>query len=100
MSPAPDSAERNDPPSRGALSGGGFQGQLAPLVHERLVKALGQKRAAEVMRDTITRLGGRAIDTPQDMLDAADVLIKNGGLVQAVGRSLKVQALLRGAVER
>lgn len=75
------------------------RGALALTVHERLVKALGAKRAAEVFREALTQLGDRPIETPQDMLDFAAVLIRSGGLVQAVGRSLKVQALLRGAVE-
>lgn len=100
---AADALERNGPASRAPASGVGpisFQGQLASNVHERLSKALGAKRAAEVMRETLGRIGGRPIDTPQDMLEFAELLVKSGGLVQAVGRSLKVQALLRGAVER
>ncbi len=75
-------------------------GALAMTVHERLVKALGDRRAGEVFRATSDAFGGRLIDTPQDMLDFAEALIRAGGLVQAVGRSLKVQALLRGGVER
>jgi len=92
------------PSSRGAPASQvvpvSYRGQLAPLVHERLVKALGMKRAAEVMGAALALLGGRTLDTPQDMLDVAESLIRSGGLVQAVGRSIKVMALLRGAVER
>jgi hypothetical protein len=77
-----------------------YRGALAPVVHERLVKALGTKRGGEVMSDALALLGGRPIETAQDMLDLAEALIKAGGLVQAVGRSIKVMALLRGAVER
>jgi hypothetical protein len=76
------------------------RGALAPIVHDRLVKALGDRRASEVFRDGCARFGDRLIETPQDMLDFAEVLIRLGGLIQAVGRSLKVQALLRGAVDR
>ena len=97
-------AERSAPSSRGAPSSQTvpitYRGEMAPLVHERLVKALGGKRAAEVMRDALTTLGDHPLDTPADLLVIAEVMIRSGGLVQAVGRTLKVQALLRGAVER
>jgi hypothetical protein len=75
------------------------RGALAPIIHERLVKAMGARRAAEVFREGHARFGERNIETPQDMLEFASLLIESGGLVQAVGRSLKVQALLRGAIE-
>jgi hypothetical protein len=73
---------------------------LSYTVLERLVKALGERRAAEVFGEALDRFGDGNIETPQDMLDFAEILIRSGGLVQAVGRSLKVQALLRGAEER
>jgi hypothetical protein len=76
------------------------RGALAPVIHDRLVKALGDRRASEVFGDACNRFGDRLIETPQDLLDFAETLVKLGGLIQAVGRSLKVQALLRGAVER
>ena len=76
------------------------RGALAPVVHDRLVKAMGDQRASEVFGEACARFGDRLVDTPQDMLDFSEVLIRLGGLIQAVGRSLKVQALLRGAVER
>jgi hypothetical protein len=90
------------PSSRRPISGVSMisRGAFAATVHERLVKALGDRRAAEVFHATCDDFGDRLIDSPQDMLDFAEALIRAGGLVQAVGRSLKVQALLRGAVER
>jgi hypothetical protein len=75
------------------------RGALAPTVYERLVKALGPRRAGEVFHEARSQFGDRFIETPQDMLDFSMILLRAGGLVQAVGRSLKVQALLRGAVE-
>lgn len=97
---AGSTAEKNGPTSRAPSSGVTYRGQLAPTVFERLSKALGPKRAGEVMNEAISRLNGISVETPQDMLDVAEILVKAGGLVQAVGRSLKVQALLRGAIER
>lgn len=75
-------------------------GAFMPLVQERLRKALGPARAAEVLRQALTGFRGQPIDTPQDLMELAERLIGMGGLVTAVGRSFKVQAILRGAVER
>jgi hypothetical protein len=73
---------------------------MSVLVRGRLSKALGPGRAQEIMLETTERMGGRDLESPQDLLTFAELLIKAGGLVQAVGRSLKVQALLHGAVEK
>jgi hypothetical protein len=88
------------PVSSKSPTSGVLRGAMAPLVQERLAKALGAKRATEVSAPVLEQLGGRALETPQDLLEFAEIMIKHGGLVQAVARSLKVQALLRGAVER
>ena len=90
-------SSRRGPSSEIMLSARGAQ---MPTIHERLVKALGATRAGEVLTDVLARFGDRQVETPQDMLDFAEVLCRSGGLVMAVGRSLKVQALLRGAQER
>jgi hypothetical protein len=74
------------------------RGALMPLVYERLSNALGPRRAGEVARAALGLLDERMIDEPNDLLALAEVLVKYGGLVEAVGRSLKVQAILRGAV--
>ncbi len=76
------------------------RGAMVSVVHERLVKALGATRAGEVLDDALARFGDRQVETAQDLFDLAALLIGSGGLVQAVGRSLKVMALLRGAAER
>lgn len=76
------------------------RGAMVAFAHERLAKALGPRRAGEVMHQVLGGFDERLLDTPQDLLDIAERLIRQGGLVQAVGRSLKVHALLRGAVER
>jgi hypothetical protein len=76
------------------------RGEMAPMVYERMSKALGPKRAAEVMREALAQLDDRRLEGPEDVLAFAERLIATTGLVQVVGRSLKVQALLRGAVER
>ncbi len=92
-------AGKLDPSRLSASSLDAVRGSMAPLVYERLSKALGPRRAAEVMRDCLNQLGGSPMETAQDLLVFAGQLIKMPGLVQAVGRSLKVQALLLGATE-
>jgi len=74
-------------------------GQMAVLAHERLVKAVGPARAMELIQGAVAVLGKRRFDHPQDLFDIAGYLIESGGLVQVVGHSLKVHALLRGAVD-
>jgi hypothetical protein len=88
------------PSSKGGRSGEIIliaHGDLMPLVYERVTNALGPKRAGEVLRDALHRVGDRPVNTPDDMLTLAEAMIAQGGLVEAIGRALKVQALLRGA---
>ena len=95
-------AERAVPSSRRAPTSQvlpvSYRGEMAPMVYERMTKALGPKRASEVMREALAQIDDRRLDGPDDVLAFAERLIEGTGLVQVVGRSLKVQALLRGAV--
>jgi hypothetical protein len=75
------------------------QGALAHVVYERLAKALGERRASEVYLETSAQLGDRRIETAGDMAQFAEILIRAGGLLKAVGHSLKIQALLHGAID-
>jgi hypothetical protein len=102
-----------DASSSGPPSGAGPTSQSAPssglasepreslmaFVNARLSKALGPVRAGEILSSMLLRMGCKAIETPQDLLEFSEHLIRHGGLVQAVGRSFKVKALLHGAVE-
>ena len=74
-------------------------GALVPFVYERLRKALGNAKGAEVMRQVLLSFASRPVETAQDLLDFAERLIRLGKLTQPVGRSLKVDAILRGATE-
>jgi hypothetical protein len=75
-------------------------GKMLLFAQERLAKALGPKRTEEVLRGAITHFGERPMETPQDLLELSEFLRGGGGLVKAVGDSLKSQALLRGATEQ
>lgn len=71
-----------------AITGDAFQ---------RLVKALGRERGSRCAEQAMTSLGLRELSGPQDLLRFANELIRQGGIVEAVGRALKVSAMLRGA---
>ncbi len=74
-------------------------GALVPFIYERLRKALGTAKGAEIMRQVLVGFASRPVETAQDLLDFAERLIRLGKLTQPVGRSLKVDAILRGATE-
>jgi hypothetical protein len=76
-----------------------YPGTIVPFILERLTKALGATRASEVMNERLSLWRPRPLETAQDLLEFSNHLMRCGGLIQAVGRSLKVQALLRGATE-
>jgi hypothetical protein len=57
----------------------------------------GDAAAQLVIGDCMRELGIDAVATPQDLLRMAHQLILRGGLIEVVGRSLKVTAILMGA---
>jgi hypothetical protein len=87
------------PPAPAGRPGAEQQEGFMDFVIERLSKALGPVRAVEVLSDALVVMERNEIETPQDLLELSEYLIRQGGLAQAVGRSFKVKALLRGAVE-
>jgi len=71
-----------------------------PKLMEKLINMLGNTRAEELYDDTLARAGLSAVDTPEDKLRFGNALVGLGGVMEAIGRSIKVQALLLGARER
>lgn len=65
----------------------------------RLSKALGRERGTRCAEQTLASLGLRELRGQQDLLLFANELIRQGGVVEAVGRALKVSAILRGAID-
>ena len=65
----------------------------------RLTKALGRERGVRCGEQALAALGLRELRGPQDLLNFANELIRQGGVVEAVGRALKVSAILRGAID-
>jgi hypothetical protein len=65
----------------------------------KLVNLMGRERAAPLIAETMRRAGLTSITTPDDRLRFASALMANGGLYEAIGRAIKIQAILQGASE-
>lgn len=68
-------------------------------VTQKLAQVLGRKAALELVSKTMVDAGLDALNTPDDQLRFANALIPRGGLYEAVGRALKIQAILNGGNE-
>jgi hypothetical protein len=66
---------------------------------QKLVNVMGRERADAVIADTLRQLSLRELRTADDCLLFGDALIRRGGLLSAIGRAIKIQAILNGAVE-
>ncbi len=64
---------------------------------EKLRHLLGDEAADELVASTMRRVGLKSLADPDDLAKFAEELILTGGLVEAVGRAIKIQALLAGA---
>jgi hypothetical protein len=67
---------------------------------QKLINVLGLEKAQAVIDETLQRIGRPALLTPDDRYLFACELMTRGGLLEAVGRSIKIQAILHGASER
>ena len=65
-------------------------------VTQRLAQVLGREAALELVARTMGEAGLETLNTPDDQLRFANALIPLGGLYEAVGRALKIQAILNG----
>lgn len=63
----------------------------------KLINMMGRDKAEELAIEIYTELGIRGLASPTDRLRFGDALVKRGGVLEAIGRSIKVQALLQGA---
>ncbi|HVJ20095.1 MAG TPA: hypothetical protein VM686_31995 [Polyangiaceae bacterium] len=65
----------------------------------KLVRIYGAERTAALVRDTLHEIGLDTIRSADDRMAFGRALIKKGGLLEAIGRAIRVQALLHGARE-
>jgi hypothetical protein len=63
----------------------------------KLINMLGREKAEQLAVEIATELNIRGTMSPTDRLRFGDALVKRGGVLEAIGRSIKVQALLQGA---
>jgi hypothetical protein len=66
---------------------------------QKLVNVMGRERADAVIAETLRQLSLRELRTADDCLRFGDALIHRGGLLGAIGRAIKIQAILNGAIE-
>jgi hypothetical protein len=69
-------------------------------VLQKLHNVLGDERAHDVIRNTLAELGLAELRSPDDRLRFGSVLVRQGGILEAIGRAIKVQAILHGAKEK
>ena len=65
----------------------------------KLVNVMGRDRAATVIAETMRRAGLASVATPDDRYRFACALMARGGICEAIGRAIKIQAILHGAKE-
>jgi hypothetical protein len=66
----------------------------------KLTNIMGPARAKVLVAETLRQAGLTAIETPDDRYRFACALMLNGGICEAIGRAIKIQAILHGARER
>jgi hypothetical protein len=72
---------------------------MDPVLH-KLSNIMGPVEGPRLFNTTCQALGLASLDHPQDRLTFAGALIQRGGLLEAIGRAIKVQALLHGAKDK
>lgn len=66
----------------------------------RLVKLMGDRRGSALFRTILQEHHMEEMRTADDLMTFALALMARGGVYEAVGRAVKIQALLDGAEER
>jgi hypothetical protein len=64
----------------------------------RLIRALGRDKGTRIGNEVLLQMGVRELHSQHEVLMFANLLIERGGVIESVGRAIKVSALLRGAV--
>jgi hypothetical protein len=73
--------------------------QTADPALVKLVNMMGRERAQPLIADTLRRAGLSGLFTADDRYRFGCELMTQGGICEAIGRSIKIQAILGGAKE-
>jgi hypothetical protein len=63
----------------------------------KLVNVMGEAKAEELAGEILRSIGRTELATPDDRYLFAVELMKRGGMLEAIGRAIKIQAILMGA---
>ncbi len=63
----------------------------------KVVSTLGPQRARTLVAEILHEIGLGSLSSPDDRLRFAVALMARGGLLEAIGRAIKIQAILHGA---
>jgi hypothetical protein len=63
----------------------------------QLNEVLGPDTARQTLEECLGEAGLSDVRSPEDLLALAQAMIKRGGFVTTVGRSLKIEAIIEGA---
>lgn len=66
---------------------------------QKLVNVMGPDRARDLSEQILRQIGLQDLRTPNDRYRFGQALIARGGLLESIGRSIKIQAILHGATE-
>jgi hypothetical protein len=66
----------------------------------KLVRVLGPEQGRAMADETLRQIGLPSLVSADDCLRFGEALIARGGLLEAIGRAIKIQALLNGAGKR
>jgi hypothetical protein len=63
----------------------------------KLERILGETRAKQLISEIMAERGLSSLDSPDARASFASGLIERGGVIEAIGRAIRVQAILHGA---
>jgi len=66
---------------------------------QKLVHVLGRARAEALTQETLRQIGKPDLADASSRLLFGHALTQHGGVIEAIGRAIKIQAILEGAEE-
>jgi len=66
---------------------------------QKLINTLGPERGQAIYSEILLKIGRTSLASPDDRYRFACELMTRGGLLEAIGRAIKIQAILYGARE-